>query len=584
MSPRLKISNCVIERIKNVSNGCQGRLYGITVENSVVVVGLDLSAVEVTQKCNDSQNILELGAIQNLPGGVNLCGAFVADNRKQLNDVGVGVLENVSNENPVVFNWDVTSKKLTSAFYNNGKTEKVDFVAVNNNELVKSFVYFRLQASFPLSSDVNSACMESTLNDLEKRILSGSPAFHFEDSNIYILGNKGEISGLKPTSTVKELLSAITKENKTNKNEENVVVNVEMFMNRTINEDSPQTAPFIKYEKKSFKHCELEFCLDSLTMAAQSLPVDQLYKPLLDGLHRTFILNKENLLRQLEKGKIYDICSPETYHFFPKALGHFVTIVYGPKQSVDDLKGVRESFHSLLLLPMDRPLFRQANAHDFSNSSNCSTNLLLNPHESLTKSGVQGGEPCFVQGTYAYHHYMQDGMDDNGWGCAYRSLQTIFSWFRHQGYTNMAVPFHKDIQQCLVNIGDKQRSFVGSRQWIGSTEVSFVLDTLLGVSSRIVNVSSGEEMTMKGGELSHHFKTQGTPIMIGGGVLAHTIIGVDYNKNTGEIKFLILDPHYTGGEDLGVILKKGWCGWKGPDFWKKDAFYNMCLPLKPKCV
>lgn len=125
---------------------------------------------------------------------------------------------------------------------------------------------------------------------------------------------------------------------------------------------------------------------------------------------------------------------------------------------------------------MDRPLFRQANAHDFSNSSKYSTNLLLNPHESLTKSGVQGGEPCFVQGTYAYHHYMQDGMDDNGWGCAYRSLQTIFSWFRHQGYTNMAVPSHKDIQQCLVNIGDKQRSFVGSRQWIGSTEVGQELD------------------------------------------------------------------------------------------------------------
>lgn len=88
---------------------------------------------------------------------------------------------------------------------------------------------------------------------------------------------------------------------------------------------------------ESFKHCELEFCLDSLTMAAQSLPVVQLYKPLLDGLHRTFILNKENLLHQLEKGKIYDICTPETYHFFPKALGHFITIVYGPKQSVDDL-------------------------------------------------------------------------------------------------------------------------------------------------------------------------------------------------------------------------------------------------------
>lgn len=39
-------------------------------------------------------------------------------------------------------------------------------------------------------------------------------------------------------------------------------------------------------------------------------------------------------------------------------------------------------------------------------------------------------------------------------------------------------------------------------------------------------------------------------------MLAHTILGIDWNETTGEIKFLILDPHYTGGEDLKVIQDK----------------------------
>lgn len=52
-----------------------------------------------------------------------------------------------------------------------------------------------------------------------------------------------------------------------------------------------------------------------------------------------------------------------------------------------------------------------------------------------------------VQGIYSYHHYMQDRMDDNGWGCAYRSLQTICSWFQQQGYVEQPVPSHKEIQQ-----------------------------------------------------------------------------------------------------------------------------------------
>ena len=42
----------------------------------------------------------------------------------------------------------------------------------------------------------------------------------------------------------------------------------------------------------------------------------------------------------------------------------------------------------------------------------------------------------------------------------------------------------------------------------------------------------------------------------GGGVLAHTILGVYYHDQTGDIKFLILDPHYTGTEDIKTILDK----------------------------
>lgn len=73
-------------------------------------------------------------------------------------------------------------------------------------------------------------------------------------------------------------------------------------------------------------------------------------------------------------------------------------------------------------------------------------------------------------------------------------------------------------------------------------------------------------------------------LFAGGGVLAHTILGVDFNKNTGELKFLILDPHYTGTEDLQVIQGKGWCGWKGVNFWNKAAYYNLCLPQRPRCL
>lgn len=94
-------------------------------------------------------------------------------------------------------------------------------------------------------------------------------------------------------------------------------------------------------------------------------------------------------------------------------------------------------------------------------------------------------------------------------------LWLCYDLFRWQGYTEHPVPTHHEIQQCLVNIGDKPSSFVGSRQWIGSTEVSFCLESMLGVTSKILSVSSGEELSNVGGELAYHFGIEGTPVMIG---------------------------------------------------------------------
>lgn len=49
---------------------------------------------------------------------------------------------------------------------------------------------------------------------------------------------------------------------------------------------------------------------------------------------------------------------------------------------------------------------------------------------------------------------------------------------------------------------------MGSKQWIGAIELGYILDTLLGVSSRVITVSSGSDMPSKAREIAHHFDTQ----------------------------------------------------------------------------
>uniref|UniRef100_A0A6G3MFN4 Ufm1-specific protease (Trinotate prediction) n=1 Tax=Henneguya salminicola TaxID=69463 RepID=A0A6G3MFN4_HENSL len=166
-----------------------------------------------------------------------------------------------------------------------------------------------------------------------------------------------------------------------------------------------------------------------------------------------------------------------------------------------------------------------------------------------------------------------------GWGCAYRSFQTIFSWFVLNGFSSiLSIPTINEIQQCLVDIGDKPSSIVNSSNWIGSIEIGMVLEKLLGLKYRIIQIYPGQSISEYIRHIMIHFKQNVSPIMIGGNNLAHTILGVAFDSNTGKCKFLVADPHYFGEDDLEIIISKGWVSWKNENFWKRDQSYNIILP------
>lgn len=134
----------------------------------------------------------------------------------------------------------------------------------------------------------------------------------------------------------------------------------------------------------------------------------------------------------------------------------------------------------------------------------------------------------------------------------------------------------------MFKIGDKPAKFVGSRDWIGSMEVSYVLQKLINVDSKIITISSGAEVLSKAHEFKSHFETFGTPIMIGGGVLAFTMLGIAVNEdNLKETQFLILDPHYKGKREWKLITdqKKGGVYWRSSDMFLAKHFYNFCCPI-----
>ncbi|XP_076151109.1 ufm1-specific protease 2 [Alosa pseudoharengus] len=460
-----------------------------------------------------------------------------------------------------------------------------------------STVIFRVCGSLEFSCWLeNSNVLQSqksvstAFNDLRAKVREESLVFHVCNSPLFIWPNHdcqataGNVTANTPCGDLQKHIevedwSGGGKKKRKDKTNVLTVINLTLMAEVTVPGEENCPAPYLSTDKKRHS-LSMILPMDCVIFTAADESLVIVCERLIGALCCQ-LSDMEEVVTQHMKGTAIPV--PQPLHFMLPEPNRLVSVVHPANIPDSQLESYRKELHKKYNLPEDRPYFRRANAFQFPDQP-YKDGYLRNPHEHLNHPNLEGANLYLVQGVYSYHHYMQDRVDDNGWGCAYRSLQTICSWFQQQGYVERAVPTHKEIQQALVDVGDKPAAFVGSRQWIGSIEVQAVLDQLLKVTSKIMFVSQGSELATKGRELANHFEIEGTPIMIGGGVLAHTILGVAWSESSGEIRYLILDPHYTGGEDLQTITEKGWCGWKGPDFWDQQAYYNLCLPQRPKTI
>ncbi|XP_011874219.1 PREDICTED: ufm1-specific protease 1 [Vollenhovia emeryi] len=207
-----------------------------------------------------------------------------------------------------------------------------------------------------------------------------------------------------------------------------------------------------------------------------------------------------------------------------------------------------------------------------------SSNLLKNVHENL--ASPDSGETFLVRGHYEYWHYGCDGFDDRGWGCGYRTLQTICSWIINNDNLEKLVPSINEIQETLVATGDKDGTFVGSREWIGSFEVSIVVNQLYDVLSKIIHVPSGKGLVDQVDNIKRHLLYCGSPIMMGGDRDCSSKCIVGLHVGNENVYLLIVDPHLIGkAKSAERLMKDQWVKWQNLDDFVGSSFYNLCLPL-----
>ncbi|XP_011694339.1 PREDICTED: inactive Ufm1-specific protease 1 isoform X2 [Wasmannia auropunctata] len=159
------------------------------------------------------------------------------------------------------------------------------------------------------------------------------------------------------------------------------------------------------------------------------------------------------------------------------------------------------------------------------------------------------------------------------------TLQTICSWIIDNESLGKIVPSINKIQETLVEVEDKDRTFVGSREWIGSFEVSVVLNQLYEALSKIIHVPSGKSLIDQVDKIKRHFEQFGSPIMMGGDRDCSSKCIVGLHVGDGGVYLLVVDPHFVGKAKSAEHLKKdGWVKWQKLDDFVDSSFYNLCLP------
>ena len=210
-------------------------------------------------------------------------------------------------------------------------------------------------------------------------------------------------------------------------------------------------APVVHYEKKkSYKSVKIPLKIDSLGIAAVTTKIVDVMEVLKGCVQRQVHEMGRSVLSEFKMRGTVSI--PEAFHLKPKPFGHFVTIVYTKTGTCANFAQFRRHLHNIFLLPMDRPYFRRMNKFKFEDDKTLNKGPLTNVHKGL-EQGIRSNEAevSLIEGTYTYHHYMQDRFDDDGWGCAYRSLQTLISWFRYAIIISYN-PKRKEVKSVLQKI------------------------------------------------------------------------------------------------------------------------------------
>nr|CAD7458427.1 unnamed protein product [Timema tahoe] len=190
----LYLFNQMIIRLDQLKRNCSGCLYGIMCDNSLLVVGFNITENQQEAPSEEQDQINGESYFKlTLPGEVEPCGLFTSnvdldEERKAVLLDGLREVE--VTDNPVLLTYSSEGEApLKSQYIINDNLCDTELHVLTEEEFWKQFVCIRVQGFLKVSCDVKKDVVLETLQEIGKEIAGGSVGFEFPHSSLYLVSD-----------------------------------------------------------------------------------------------------------------------------------------------------------------------------------------------------------------------------------------------------------------------------------------------------------------------------------------------------------------------------------------------------------
>nr|CAD7442366.1 unnamed protein product [Timema bartmani] len=202
----LYLFNQMIIRLDQLKRNCSGCLYGIMCDNSLLVVGFNITENQQEAPSEEQDQINGESYFKlTLPGEVEPCGLFTSnvdldEERKAVLLDGLREVE--VTDNPVLLTYSSEGEApLKSQYIINDNLCDTELHMLTEEEFWKQFVCIRVQGFLKVSCDVKKDVVLETLQEIGKEttedgeievrisIAGGSVGFEFPHSSLYLVSD-----------------------------------------------------------------------------------------------------------------------------------------------------------------------------------------------------------------------------------------------------------------------------------------------------------------------------------------------------------------------------------------------------------